>query len=206
MIIRSAMPADVHDIAELIYSSGVELYDFVYRTPKHNALDYIRHEFLSGRGLCGHQNVTVAEKNGRVVATGCFYDGRAYPGLMAGSFANMLGYFGVTGIVPALWRANHVSSVMKPPKRDELYLANFGVAETERGTGIGSAMLEAKIAEARTLGYRVFALDVADTNPRAEKLYRRHGLEQVAYKQFSGKRDGIAVPNSRKMEMVLQAA
>jgi len=57
--------------------------------------------------------------------------------------------------------------------------------------------------EIRTACYKVFGLDVASTNPRAEKLYNRLGLTFVKQKRLTGKRAGIEVPDGRKMEMVL---
>lgn len=203
MEIRSAKPTDSGNIAELMYSAGPELYDFLYQTGKKTALDYIRYEFASGQGFCGHQNLTVAVQDGVVVATGCFYDGTAYQQLLKGSMANMFKFYGPLGIWSVLARSKHLGSVMTTPRRSELYLSNFGVSPDLRGTGIGSAMLESRIALARNAGYKTFSLDVATTNPRAEALYRSHGLSVVKEKTFTGKRAGMTMPDSRKMELVL---
>lgn len=203
MNIRASQPADINDVAELMYSAGPELYDFIYSTPHKKPLDYIRFEFKSGRGFCGHQNVTVAEVDGRAVATGCFYDGRMYASLLKGTLANMFKFYGPIRAWTPLIRANHTKSVMHPPRPDELYLSNFGVAPSLRGSGIGTALMKSKIETAKAAGYRKFSLDVADTNPRAEQLYRRLGLDCVKQKAFSGKRPGISVPNVKKMELKL---
>jgi len=203
MDIRCARKDDKGDIAELMYSAGKELYDFIYATGKASATDYIRFEYESGRGFCGHRNVTVAVQDDMVVATGCFYDGLDYTTLFAGSLANMLQFYGPVKVLPALRRAKHIGSVMAKPARDELYLSNFGVSPALRGQGIGSALINTQLAIARKKGYRVFSLDVADTNPKAEALYTRHGLSVVSVKTFTGKREGIVVPQSKKMELVL---
>lgn len=73
-----------------------------------------------------------------------------------------------------------------------------------RNAGIGREMIKRQLAAAARHGYRVFGLDVADTNPRAEMLYRRLGLNIVAHKQFTGKRDGMCIPNAKKMELTLR--
>lgn len=203
MEIRLARPDDRGPIAELMYSSGPALYDFVYQTPKHASLDYIAMEFASGQGFCGWQNVTVAVQDGEVIATGCFFDSKAYPDLVKGSLRNLFRFFGPLRALPALRRAGHISSVMKPPRPGELYLSNFGVSPALRGSGIGSAIITQQIAAARALGYQTFALDVADSNPRAEALYGRHGLKVVKQKTFSGQREGMVIPNARKMELAL---
>lgn len=203
MNIRTALPSDHAHIVDLIYSAGPELYDFIYQTSRHRAQDFIAYEFASGRGFCGYPNVTVAVRDGVAVGTGCFFDGKQYDRLSLHTLRNMIAFYGWREMVPVLIRAAHIGSVMKRPKKDELYLSNFGVASTCRSQGIGRALLEQQIATATQHGYRLFALDVAATNPRAQTLYESLGLQVVCQKVFSGKRAGHSVPNARKMERIL---
>lgn len=203
MQIIAATPDMQGNIADLMYSAGPELYDFIYKTTKHRAQDFIQFEFESGKGFCGYRNVTVAMVDGKVVATGCFFDGRIYPKLTLATLKNIFRFYGPLNVWPILLRLKHVESVMQQPRKTELYLSNFGVEPVLRSTGIGKAMLEHKIAEARQQQYRIFSLDVADTNPRAQALYERMGLRAGLLKKFSGKRSGIKVPNAIKMELVL---
>lgn len=199
--VRQASLDDQGAIAELMYSAGPEIYDYLYKTGGHDPLDFIRYEFQSGIGICGYKNVTVAVKNGQVVGTGCFYDKTRYNKLVAGTGKNILAYFGVASALTIIWRSRHTGSVMKPPKAGELYLANFGVAPTERSQGIGSQLIEYKLKEARQQGYKIFGLDVAFTNPRGQALYTRLGLEVKKEKVFSDK--NAQVPGCRKMELGL---
>lgn len=203
MKIIAATPSMQGNIAELIYSAGPELYDFIYKTSSHRAQDFIQFEFESGNGFCGYRNVTVALVDGKVVATGCFYDGEAYLGLTLGTLKNMFRFYGPLKIWPILSRTRHIESVMQKPKINELYLSNFGVEPTMRSRGIGKAMLAHKIADARLKQYWLFSLDVADSNPRAQALYERLGLKVAKLKKFSGKRQGLQVPNAIKMELAL---
>ena len=196
--IRPALPTDQGPIAELMYSAGPEIYDFLYGD---KAVEFIRYEFAQGTGFCGWHNVTVAVQDGKVVGTGCFYDRKAYNAMMGGSVKNFFGFFGVLGALPVLWRARHTSSSMKPPKPGELYLANFGVDAECRSQGVGSRMIDQKIQQARDQGYRIFGLDVAVTNPRAQALYSKLGLLVKKEKQFSG--NDPRVPACRKMELML---
>lgn len=203
MDIRPARPDDQGDIAGLMYSAGPELYDFLYRTDRHAATDFIAHEFASGRGFSGWRNVTVAVQDGVVVATGCFYDGRQQAALMRGTVQNALRFFALREVLPMLWRSRHVSSSMTTPRADELYLANFGVAPGLRGQGVGRALVDYQLATAKARGYRVFSLDVAVTNPRAQALYERLGLAVTRERHFTGRRPGITPPDTRKMERLL---
>jgi GNAT superfamily N-acetyltransferase len=56
---------------------------------------------------------------------------------------------------------------------------SMGVSEVHRGRGIGSALLEAVIAQARTRGCSALSLSVEDGN-RARTLYLRAGFTVVA--------------------------
>jgi ribosomal protein S18 acetylase RimI-like enzyme len=198
MKIRKAQKDDIGNIAELIYSSGPDLYDFIYKTNNRAAIEFIRYEFESGKGFCGYNNVTLAIQNEKIVATGCFFDGLIAGKLTAGTMVNMFKFYGILQIWEVLFRTKHITSVIKNPKKNELYLSNFGVLPEMRGQGIGKKILDTMIEEAKQLNYNFFSLDVADTNPRAEALYKKMGLDVVKFKTFSGKRKGFLVPNAKK--------
>ncbi|MGE5451361.1 MAG: GNAT family N-acetyltransferase [Acidobacteriota bacterium] len=203
MEIRRARRTDNLGLVALIYSAGPELYDYLYKTDKSSAQDYITFEFLSGRGFCGYPNVTVALRDRQIVGTGCFYDAARYGRLALGTAWNMFRFYGPIGFWPVLKRSLHIGSVMKKPGPGELYLSNFGVAREHRSTGVGRALINTRLAVAKARGYQRFGLDVADNNPRAEQLYRQLGLQEVEFKQFTGKRKDMHIPNSKKMELRL---
>lgn len=198
--IRGAQPEYKGPIAELMYSSGADMYDYVYKTDQAHPLDYIRSEFKSKRGLCSHRLLTVAVSDGNVVGTGTFYDGKDYQKMSGGAALNLLRFYGFKSL-PRLRRAMDSMKLMKPPKDDELYLANFGVDPQLRGSGIGSQMLQHKINEARQQGYRIVSLDVSTENPKAEALYHRLGFAVTDSKSMTG-RDGHTYA-CKKMEYFL---
>jgi ribosomal protein S18 acetylase RimI-like enzyme len=84
-----------------------------------------------------------------------------------------------------------------------LYVANFGVAPELRGRGIGARLLHDQMQHARKDGKAKFALDVADNNPGAQRLYERLGLRVVRESDFEGTRNGVRLPRSRRMELLL---
>jgi ribosomal protein S18 acetylase RimI-like enzyme len=203
MEIRNAKKSDKGSIAELIYSSGADIYDFIYETNHKRAIDYIDYEYKTGRGFCGYKNVTVAFKDDEVIGTGCFYDGKNYGKLLKGTLINVLFFYGPFKFRAMLERLKHTGSAMKRPRENEIYLSNFGVSEKYRGQGIGSSMLEKKIAEAKTSNYKKFILDVSAANPKAEALYMRHGMSVTKTKQFSGQKDGVIYAKTKQMELIL---
>lgn len=201
MEIRTALPSDNGDISQLMYSSGIELYDFIFKTSEKTAIDFIQHEFLSGQGFCGYNNVTVAIDNDRVIATGCFFDGEIFNQLVWGTVKNIFSFYGPIKAFSILAKSRHTSSVMRTPRKTEIYLSNFGVAPDLRGSGIGSKMIEHQRKVAAKDGYNTLSLDVADNNPRAESLYTRLGFKVVREKIFPKKDANI--PDTKEMKMAL---
>ncbi|MDX1695919.1 MAG: GNAT family N-acetyltransferase [Ketobacteraceae bacterium] len=199
--IRPARKTDQGPLAELMYSSGWDIYDYIHtRDGRNHSLDYIASEFKSGRGLCSWKLLTVAVLDGEVVGTGTFYNREAYQAMPLQSLIALIGYYGV-GFFPRLRRAMDTTKLVKPPEPGELYLANFGVVPHLRGAGVGSKLLKHKIEEARRQDYRTVALDVANHNPKAEALYSRLGFAVTRSKAMQG-RDGKEY-SGKKMELFL---
>lgn len=198
--IRPARKNDAGPIAELMYSSGADMYDYVYKTKGKHPLDYIATEFSKGKGMCSYKLLTVAVLDGEVVGTGTFYDRAGYKKLSSESLGNLLRFYGFA-VLPRMQRAMDSMKLMKPPKHDELYLANFGVSAKVRSTGIGTRLLQSKIAQAKEQGYRIVSLDVSTQNPKAEALYHRLGFAITDSKSIRG-RDGQEYA-CKKMELFL---
>jgi ribosomal protein S18 acetylase RimI-like enzyme len=62
---------------------------------------------------------------------------------------------------------------------DEIYIARIEICPQHQGRGIGTRLISALIAEARHKG-QALALDVLTVNERAQALYRRLGMTEVA--------------------------
>jgi ribosomal-protein-alanine acetyltransferase len=63
---------------------------------------------------------------------------------------------------------------------DEGELANVAVAPAARGRGIGAALLDEVLAEARRRGAAALFLEVRASNASARALYLRRGFAEVA--------------------------
>ena len=68
----------------------------------------------------------------------------------------------------------------------EFYLDSIGVAKEMRSQGIGRNLFEAIIKYAFEQGHKTIGLLVDTDNPKAEKLYRKIGFEEVGKKDFMG--------------------
>ena len=68
--------------------------------------------------------------------------------------------------------------VRRPPRSDELYVANLAVDPDYQGQGIGRQLLAAAAQQAQERGYRLLSLHVAASNARALRLYEGVGFSR----------------------------
>lgn len=200
---RPATAADAPVAAPLVYSAGPEAFDYILRAAGREALEFLRDAFAQGAGYQGWRNHQVAERDGRVVGVGAFYSGRDEGRLTLGFVRQVLGFYPLHAALGVIRRALEVAPMMKPVRRNMLYVANFGVAPECRGQGIGARMLNWQLAQARARGFAIYALDVAVTNPRAQRLYEGIGMRVVRERRFRGDRRRSPVPDCRRLELTL---
>ena len=73
----------------------------------------------------------------------------------------------------------------------EADIQTIAVAESSRRGGLGRALVDALIAEARRRGARQVFLEVRADNPDAQRLYRALGFEQIAVRAGYYQPDGV---------------
>lgn len=80
------------------------------------------------------------------------------------------------GRLGGTWRALILRLLGNEVDNERFLLDGLCVSSQARGNGIGTALLEAIVAEGRARGYPAVRLDVVDTNWRARALYERRGF------------------------------
>ena len=191
-------------LVDLLYESGPDIYDYLYGCTDKSARDFIRYEYLSGRGFCGYKALDKTyetEDSDLIIAVSATYGADIYNKLVLGTLLNVFLFFGPIKCWPVLMRMLRISSVMSVPKKGEVYLANGAYLPEYRSKGIGGEGLEWYIARYREQGVKRLLLDVDQTNPMAQKFYARHGFKVCGSLKFSGK--GGEVPDATVMEMYL---
>ena len=204
--LRPARGEDAAAAAPLVYSAAPEIFDYMLNAAGRDALGFLRFAFEDGAGFQGSRNHVVAERDGRVIGVGAFYTGRDELRLTLGIARQFFTFYPFAAALGVLRRALEVAPLTKPLSRDMLYVANLGVAPECRGQGVGAQLLNAQIAEARQRGLRTFALDVASTNPRAQRLYEGLGLSFVKERSLGGNRERSRIPDARRLQMDLRGA
>lgn len=95
---------------------------------------------------------------------------------VGGTTADLEAVYGKFG---GLWRKLALSVLGTDLPGNVLAVDGLVVADDARGTGIGGALIEALLQEARACGYRSLQLEVVDGNDRARALYERLGFLQA---------------------------
>ena len=117
------------------------------------------------------RHVLVARRDGSLVGVCGFY------GAGGGALELTWSHLRRVLSVPAAWRALVVLSVLSRSARPgALVLDGICVESAARGSGIGTALLNAATARARAEGARCVVLSVIEDNPRARALYERLGF------------------------------
>lgn len=93
--------------------------------------------------------------------------------LIGGKFSDLKRHYGFPG---ALWRGAVLSLLEREIEEHRLLMDGIAVVPDARSMGIGSALLDAVVAEACRRGKSEVRLDVIDCNPRARALYERKGF------------------------------
>lgn len=201
---RPAVPADADDAVPLIYSSGPAAFDYVFSVPgKGSAPDFLRRAFTDGAGEFGFRNHLVGVHEGRMVAAGAAWSGESTPAFTLAAARQILGFYGPVAGLGVIQRGLRVESVVRPPSRDCWYVAHLGVPAELRSRGVGAALVRHLLATGRERAMLLAALDVAVTNPGAERLYARLGFV-VAHERVSRLANAQGkVANHRRMELRL---
>ena len=177
-LFRRATPADAEAAVPLVYRSGPAAFDHVFAGQGHDAQGFLRAAFRGGRGLFSCQRHWLGEVDGEVVVAGTAFGGGAALGDSVVVARQMLGHYRLRA-PGAIRRGLQVERVIAPPPKGVWYLAHLGVAPGATGQGIGSAFIGHLLAQGRAAGFGMAALDVADDNPRARRLYERLGFARA---------------------------
>lgn len=92
---------------------------------------------------------------------------------IGGELEDLTGFYGTFG---GYWRGMVLSLLERDLEPDSLLMDGICVAQNARGQGIGGALLDAIVTEARSRDLTYVRLDVIDKNPRARALYTRKGF------------------------------
>lgn len=176
---RPARPDDLAAVP-LAHSAGPAAFDYVFAAGAISAQDFMRYAFAEGPGQMGHRAHLVGERDGVVVATGTWFSGEQTIAYTLAAARQIARFYGLRA-PGVMVRGLRMERLIRPPPKRTCYLAHLGVAPSERGTGIGTLLVEELLSRGRTAGLLQAALDISEENPRARALYERLGFRHVRH-------------------------
>lgn len=161
--------AEVHrnDVAALFWEAFSQKLSKVMR-PEHKALTFIQSVLRPDHAI------SAVDANGALLGAAGFktHDGA----LVGGELSDLTAVYGPFG---GLWRGLVLSVLERDLAPGQFLMDGIFVRAEARGMGVGTALLNAVIDEARARGCTEVRLDVIDSNPQARALYERVGFKAV---------------------------
>jgi ribosomal protein S18 acetylase RimI-like enzyme len=176
---RKASPADAAILSELIYDSGPDAWEYVFTTRTKHAKEFAKYALEHHGGEFGYDCHTVVEYNGKIVGIGAEYTGQNAFSFTWNGAKQILSFYPFPTSLVVMVRGLQAESIMKLPKKDVHYIGHLAIDPDYRGLGIGEKLVEFHVENARTLNRKKIELDVAETNPRAKKLYEKLGFSMI---------------------------
>lgn len=165
MQVRQGLPDEYRDEAALLYWQAFGGKLGYVLGPEARAITFL------ARVLCRDHCLYVTDADGVLIGIAGFKS-------PSGSFASGTEHDlrAIYGRFGAIWRQAVLRLLQSELDNDRFLIDGICVARAWRGRGVGSALVEALIEEARSRGYEAIRLDVIDANIRARALYERMGF------------------------------
>jgi ribosomal protein S18 acetylase RimI-like enzyme len=175
--IRPATPEDAPLAADLIFSTGPVLFDFVFYRDKEKNLALINRLFAEETNSFSHNCAYLAELGGRsagLVHVVDFEEKKSGNRTLGGSLVRHMGWGAFLVRAP---RFLTLDRLIPEIGNDAYYIQHLATLERFRGRGVGRSLLEfcETVAVGRQLGS--LALDVESGNDDAIRLYRSFGFK-----------------------------
>jgi GNAT superfamily N-acetyltransferase len=198
---RAASATDVATAVPLIHSSGPEAFEYVFTVPGvGDAQAFLRRAFVDGAGEFGWRNHVVGVLDGAVVAAGAGFGGVTKWSFTLAAARQILGHYGWRHAAGVIARGLRVESVIPPPSGAMYYLGHLGVSPLLRWQGMGSALVGHLLAVRPADAGGPVILDVALTNPHAQRLYERLGFAVIGERRSTLANAYGRVPDQRRMQ------
>lgn len=138
--------------------------------PKARAVRFIASALSPAHAFCAR------DPNGKIIGVAGFKTPSG--SLVNGTARDFRQHYGPLG---GRIRAAILTLIERDTDNERFLVDGIFVAPESRNQGVGTALLNAVAAEARTRGYRQIRLDVSDNNDGARALYERQGFRVAGH-------------------------
>ena len=173
------MPEDAPILTELIYDSGPDAWEYVFTSRTKHAKEFAKYALTHKGGEFGYGCHTVVEYEGKIVGIGAEYSAENAFSFLWNGARQILSFYPFPTSLVVMVRGLQAESVMKLPKKHVHYIGHLSIDPAYRGMGFGEKLVAYHMENGRKLQRKKIELDVAETNPRARKLYEKIGFQLV---------------------------
>jgi ribosomal protein S18 acetylase RimI-like enzyme len=178
-IFRPATAEDAAILAEIIYDSGPDAWEYVFTSRKKHAKEFARFALTHEHGEFGYGCHTVVEYDGKIIGIGAEYSGENAFSFTWNGAKQILAFYPFPTSLVVMVRGLQAESIMKLPRKKVHYIGHLAIDPAYRGMGFGEKLVAYHMENAKKFQREKIELDVAETNPRAKKLYEKIGFKLV---------------------------
>ncbi|WP_433748099.1 GNAT family N-acetyltransferase [Falsibacillus pallidus] len=177
MTIRKAQKADSQQAAVLIYDAIHDIGEALTGETDHDkVLQQLAAFFQTEGNRLSFENSYVKVEDGEVVGMIIMYHGKDAEKLDETIIEHLRAKSGDVG-----------AETEKEADLDDFYIDTLSVAQDHGGRGIGTALIERALSEAKERGYPTVSLNVEEENTGAKRLYSRLGFRVKKTIMINGK-------------------
>jgi len=184
----AALPEHVQQAAPLLRLSGPKAFDYIFN--RHNGMSnttYLEKYFSAPHTIFSHKHHYILLNHEEVIGTLSLTTKQDHDDGFFQTAKTMLRHYGLKSIIRGLL---FEMCLVRPPKKQRLYVGHVAIKPAYRGKGLGGLLIEQANQIARQRGFKTLALDVRADNVNAIELYKRNGYEVKKYsKSFTQKLD-----------------
>lgn len=196
--LRKSTPQEVDLAVPLIYASGPDAFEYVFKNDKVGAQDFLKHAFVKEGGEFSYQNHYSLYQDRVMVGVGSIFDAKEASTFMASDIKRILEFYKFNSLGIGR-RGLQVEKIIKHPIREEVALAHLSITPDFRGKGFGTKLIDL-LKEKSEIKH--FVLDVSEENPRAKDLYKRLGFVVTKDYKSNLKNKYSYVPDHCRMELI----
>ena len=180
--LRKPLDTEIDACARLIYTSGPDLYRYIFATQEPEIYDYIKCLYKSTGSLFSNYNIIIEEENGIIRGLILAYPARDMIKIsmqMLKSIPGIMRIHGFKHFMKIMFRMG-LNRYFPGTEHDELFISNIAVFEEYRGKGIGLTLLQKAEDITRENNLEKLSLYVEFDNVNAVRIYEKlHRLSRI---------------------------
>jgi len=192
-------PEDANDAVPLIYSTGPDAFDYVFKNEKTTALDFLNYAFQTKGGEFSYDNHIGLYDGKKLIGIGSRFskkDGAKFLYFDGKKIISFYKFKSPSIILHGL----KIERMIRPPVGNEIVLGHIAISPKIRGRGLGTKLMK-YLQDLPKSKDEYYVLDVSLENPRAQALYERLGYVIVKTHKSTLQNRFAKVPDHHRMEL-----